>query len=60
MGHAYDVLLDDRPLVEVLRHVVGRRTDQLYAAILRLLVGPAARERRQKGMVDVDYRAATP
>ena len=29
--HAHHVLLDDRPLVQILRGVVGRRADQLDA-----------------------------
>jgi len=35
---ARDLLLDDRPLVELLGHVMGRRTDQLHAARMRLRV----------------------
>ena len=36
--HALDVLLDDRPLVEVGGHVVRGRADQLHAAVVRLVV----------------------
>ena len=39
--HALDVLLDDRALVEVAGDEVGRRTDQLHAACVGLVVGPA-------------------
>src|SRR3954452_18004513 len=38
------VLLDDRALVEVGRHVMRGRADQLHAAVERLLVGPGTLE----------------
>ena len=41
MGDAGNVLLDDRPLVQVGGHVVGGRADQLDAAIVGLRVGRA-------------------
>src|SRR6185436_17568094 len=42
------VLLDDRPLVERLRGVVRGGTDQLHAALSRLMVGLSPGEGRQK------------
>src|SRR5690606_21424985 len=54
MGDAHRVLLDDRAFVQVCRHVMRRRADQLYAALIGLLVGIGALEARQEGMVDID------
>ncbi len=54
MGDAGDVLLDDRTLVEIGGDVMRRRADQLYAALIGLLVGVRPLERRQEGVVDVD------
>src|SRR6201998_3993572 len=56
--HPDDVLLDDRPLVELCGHVMGGRADELDAAFFGPSVGCGADERRQKGVVDVDHRAA--
>ena len=55
---ADDVLLDDRPGVELLGHVVRGRADQLHAALARLRVRLGAGERRQERVVDVDHRHA--
>ncbi len=52
------VLLDDRPLVEIGGHVVGGGADDLDAAVLGLMVGAGADERRQERMVDVDEGVA--
>ncbi len=49
------VLLDDRSLIEFRRRIVRRRADDLDSAQIRLPVRAAARERRQKGVVDVDH-----
>jgi hypothetical protein len=54
---ADDVLLDDRALVQVFGHVVGRGADQLDATVLGLLVGTGADEGGQERVVDVDQRA---
>ena len=51
----HDVLLDDRPLVEVRGHVVRGRPDELDAPRERLVVGLGALERRQERVVDVDH-----
>ena len=57
MVDALDVLLDDRPLVEVGRHVVRGRADQLHAAVVRLVVRLRALEAGQEAVVDVDRAA---
>src|SRR5690606_24032802 len=49
-----DVLLDDRPLVEVACDVVRRGADDLHAAVVGLTVGACALERGQERVVDVD------
>ncbi len=49
-----DALLDDGALVEVGRHEVRRRADELDASRVRLVVGACALEARQEGVVDVD------
>ena len=54
MADALDVLVDDRPLVEVARYVVRGGPNQLHAALVRLVIGPRALEAGQEGMVDVD------
>ena len=39
--NAHDILFDDRPLIEHLGNVVGRRADQFDTAFPRPLVGDA-------------------
>src|SRR5581483_2704762 len=51
-------LLDDRPVVELLGHVVAGGADQLDAALVRLVIRLRADERRQERMVDVDDAVA--
>jgi hypothetical protein len=48
-----DFPVDDRPVVEVLDDIVGRRADQLDASLTRTPVGGGARERREERVVDV-------
>ena len=55
MAHADDVLLDDRPVVEFLGHVMAGRADEFHAALGCLMVRPRADEGRQEAVVDVDY-----
>ena len=43
-----DLLLDDRALVQVGRHVVGGRADQLHAVRVRLVVRPGSLEAGQE------------
>src|SRR5262245_16559931 len=52
--HALDLMLDDRALVEIARHVMGGRADELDAAPVRLAVGRRPLEARQERVVDVD------
>ena len=54
------VLLDDRPLIEVRRHVVRRRPDELDPALVRLGVGARPLEGRQERVVDVDDAPVQP
>ena len=54
MGHARDVLLDDRARVELLGDVVRSGADDLHAALVRLRVRVGAGEGGQERVVDVD------
>jgi hypothetical protein len=58
VGHARDVLLDDRAGVELLGHVVRGGADDLHPALVGARVGIGAREGRQERVVDVDDRRA--
>src|ERR1039457_1894869 len=53
---ADDVLVDDRPVVELLCDVVRGRADQLDAPLARLVIRVGARKRWQERVVDVDRR----
>ena len=55
--NAGNVLLDDRPLVQVSGHIVGGRTDQLHTTLVSLRVGARTLEGRQERVVDVDDTA---
>ncbi|ABA49823.1 hypothetical protein BURPS1710b_0776 [Burkholderia pseudomallei 1710b] len=57
---ALDFLLDDRAFVEVGRHVVRGRADQLHAAVERLVVRLRALEARQERVMDVDRAPREP
>lgn len=57
VGYPRNVLLNDRPLVEVGRDVVGSCADELDAALVGLRVGARALEGGEEGVVDV-YDAA--
>ena len=54
MADALDVLIDDRPLIEIARDVMGGCADQLDATLMRLVIGLCALESWQEGMMDVD------
>ena len=54
MTDADDVLVDDRAVVELGGHVVRGDADELHAAVVRLVVGATAAERREERVVDVD------
>jgi hypothetical protein len=51
---ADDLLLDDRPFVQIRCHVVRGRADQLHPAVEGLVVGLGAFEAGQERVVDVD------
>src|SRR5205823_6883434 len=51
---ARDFLLDDRSFVELRRHVMRGRADQLHAALVRLMVRLGAAKARQERVMDVD------
>ena len=57
VADALDVLVDDRPLIEVARDLRGGGADQFDATLMRLMIGPRALEARQEGMMDVDAAA---
>src|SRR4051812_47124004 len=54
VANAFDVLVDDRALVEVAGDVMRGRADQLDAALMRLVIGPRALEARQERVMNVD------
>ncbi len=56
VGDPADVLLDDRPGIQLRGHVVRGRAHDLDAAIVGLPVRVRPDEGRQEGMVDVDHR----
>ncbi|SKY43142.1 Uncharacterised protein [Mycobacteroides abscessus subsp. abscessus] len=60
MVDAADVLLDDRPGVEVGGDVVARRADEFHTARERLMVGARSDEAREEAVVDVDGLACPP
>lgn len=55
--HPLDLLLDDRALVELCRHVVCRGADQLHTTLVGLVIRLGSLESRQEGMMDVDRLA---
>jgi len=52
-----DILLDDRPGIQLLGHIVGRGTDQLDPTLIGLDIGTGTGECRQETVVDVDDTA---
>src|SRR3546814_4077201 len=52
--HANHVLLDDRPLVQVRRNKMRRRTDQLHAALMRAMIRLGALEAGQKRVMNIN------
>ena len=54
MRDARYVLLDNRPLVQLVAHIMTRRTDEFDASLESAVVGPSARKRGQKRMMPVD------
>ena len=55
-----DVLRDDRPLVEIGRHVMRSGADHLHAAIIGAMIGVRALEAGQETVVDVDHAPIQP
>ena len=55
MLHPLHFLVDDGTCIQVLRHVVTGRPDQLHPALKGLAVGIGPRESRQEAMMDVDH-----
>jgi hypothetical protein len=55
--HADDVLLDDRPVVELFGHVVSGVANELDPTFLGPPLWRGADERRKKRVMDVDHRA---
>ena len=55
MTHGHGGLLDDRPVVEVLGHIVSGGTNQLDPPLPGPVIGLRALESRQKGVMDVDH-----
>src|SRR5690606_21173727 len=55
MADTHNVLLDDRPGIQLFGHIVTGRPDQLDATQRRLVVGLGADEGRQKAVVDIDH-----
>jgi len=53
-------LLDDRALIEIGRHVVRGRADELDALGVRLVIRLGALEGRQERVVNVDHPAFDP
>src|SRR5258708_722188 len=49
-----DFLLDDGPFIQIGRHIMRGRTDQLHASIKSLVIGLGPLETRQKRVVNID------
>ena len=58
MVDAFHIPLEDRPLVEVGRHLVRCGTDEFFRAVIRLEVRTSAPETGKERVVDVDGTAA--
>ena len=54
MRNSDDVLRDNRPLVQLFRHIVAGGADNFHAALISLTIGVAAYESGQKGMVNIN------
>jgi hypothetical protein len=53
VADTYHVLLNDRPFIEVCRHVVRGRADDFDAACVGAMVGLGSGKGREEGVVDV-------
>ena len=54
MHDGFDILMNDRAFIQVSGHVVRSRTDHLYTARMRLMIGFSAFKTRQEAMMDID------
>src|SRR3546814_10080709 len=54
MADAAHILFDDRPFIEIGRHEMRRRPDDLHSARMRLMIGFGALEAGQEAVMDVD------
>ncbi len=54
VGHANDVLLDDRAFIEVGSDIMRGRPNELHPALIGLAVGIGTLKARQEGVVDID------
>src|SRR5258706_12058124 len=54
MADSHDVLLDDGAVVQLLRHVVARGSNQLDAPVIRLMIRTRPDKCRQKRVVNID------
>ena len=55
VAHSLHVLLDNRPLIQIFRHVVAGGTDQLYALVVGLLIRVRPHEGRQERVMNIDH-----
>jgi hypothetical protein len=54
MRNSLDILLDDRPFIEILSDVMGGCANELYASRVSLMVRLRSLESRKKRVMDVD------
>ena len=59
MAHMHRRLLNDRAIVEVLCHVVGRGTNQLHTPLPGSVIRLRTLKSGKEGMVDIDHRGKT-
>ena len=55
VANAGDILLDDRPLIQILGNIVGSGPDELDPTLVGLVVGPGTGKGREKGVVNIDH-----
>jgi len=56
MRNSRYILLDDRPIIQYLRHIVAGCSDQLHTARMRRMIWLRADKRRQKRVMHIDDR----
>ena len=54
MGNSLDILMDDRPLIQIGRHIMRRRSNHLYATSVSLMIRLCTLETWKERMVDID------